>query len=268
MTAGIPRRRRRSRRALVTGMVTLAMMLGTGVALAASAQAAVAAVVHTDSGVPVRVHSGPHLGSPGVGAAADGTTVSISCQITGDAVTGKYGRTTLWDKIGSGYISDSYVFTGSDGRVAPICSGGGRPPATGCSTTGLHDPRSCAQAVAWAKAHITSSSHAAYVNACDHLAGLAYGFAHSGSTTAFVHWESIPARYRHSGDRNVPPGGLAFFRTRSGFGHVMIATGVGQFASNDIHGRGTYTYTTISEITRRWGAAYLGWAQPWFQANH
>jgi len=48
----------------------------------------------------------------------------------------------------------------------------------------------------------------------------------------------------------------------------MIATAPGQFASNDIHGRGTYTYTTISEITSRWGATYLGWAQPWFKANH
>lgn len=72
-------------------------------------------------------------------------------------------------------------------------------------------------------------------------------------------------RRRHS--RSVPTGALAFFSTSSA-GHVMISVGNGQFISNDIHGNGSYTYTTISQIEKGWGSHYLGWSQPWFQYNH
>jgi hypothetical protein len=34
----------------------------------------------------------------------------------------QFSTTTLWDKIGAGYVSDAYVSTGSDGRVAPDCT--------------------------------------------------------------------------------------------------------------------------------------------------
>lgn len=141
------------------------------------------------------------------------------------------------------------------------------PRAQACSIAGLGDPNTCAQAVTWAKNHITTAYHADYVNACDHLVGLAYGFPHSGSVTAIAHWNAIPGGYKHAGDRSVPAGGLAFFSTSSS-GHVMISIGGGEFVSNDIHGSGTYTKTTIAQIENSWGSHYLGWAQPWFQYNH
>jgi cell wall-associated NlpC family hydrolase len=141
------------------------------------------------------------------------------------------------------------------------------PSATSCATTGLGDPHGCAQAVSWARAHISTRDNPDYYRRCDHVVGLAYGFAASGSTTAYHHWLAIPGRYRHPGDTSVPAGGLAFF-SDGGAGHVMISVGGGRFASNDIHGAGTYTYTTIAEIEHTWGQHYLGWAQPWFQANH
>jgi cell wall-associated NlpC family hydrolase len=100
------------------------------------------------------------------------------------------------------------------------------------------------------------------------VVGLAYGFSASGSTTAYAHWNAIPSQYKYAGVTTVPAGGLAFFSSGSGAGHVMLSTGGGQFASSDIHGNGTYSYTTISEIENTWGEHYLGWAQPWFQANH
>ena len=56
-----------------------------------------------------------------VGSVADGATVRISCQRTGQSIRGTYGTSTLWDYIGSGYVSDAYGSTGSDGRVAPTC---------------------------------------------------------------------------------------------------------------------------------------------------
>lgn len=82
----------------------------------------VTGVVHTDSGASVNVRSGPGTSYSIVGSVADGTTVTIQCQVRGETVTGKYGTSNLWDKIGNGkYISDTYVYTGSDGQVAPTC---------------------------------------------------------------------------------------------------------------------------------------------------
>ena len=74
------------------------------------------------AGSPLTVRSGPSTSSTAVGTVADGATVTISCQTTGTSVTGTFGTSTIWDRIGSGrYIADAYVYTGSDGRVAPAC---------------------------------------------------------------------------------------------------------------------------------------------------
>jgi len=135
-----------------------------------------------------------------------------------------------------------------------------------CSASGLGDPNTCAQAVSWAKSHETTTYHADYYDRCDHVVGLAYGWSASGSTTAYSHWLAVPSAYKHAGDRNVPAGGLAFFG--GGAGHVMISIGGGQFVSSDIGGNGTLTVTTIATIENNWGKPYLGWTQPWFQANH
>ncbi len=138
--------------------------------------------------------------------------------------------------------------------------------SSSCSISGTGDPKTCSQAVAWAKAHVHSGYQDGYYNLCDHLVGLAYGFSHSGSTTAYNHWTAIPGSFKHPGSTSVPAGGLAFFS--GGSGHVMISIGGGKFISNDIHGNGSYTETTIAEIKSKWGKPYLGWSQPWFQANH
>ncbi|KQZ90633.1 hypothetical protein ASD62_16420 [Phycicoccus sp. Root563] len=143
------------------------------------------------------------------------------------------------------------------------------PEGTVTCVNSFGNPNTCAEAVTWAKNHRTGpdNPNPAYTNMCDHIAGLEYGWAHSGSTTAYVHWTQIPSTRRYPGDRTVPAGGLAFF-SNGGAGHVMISIGGGTFVSNDIHGNGTLTNTTIAEIENKWGAHYLGWAQPWFQANH
>lgn len=75
------------------------------------------------AGAPLTVRSGPGTSysevSPSV---ADGAVVTISCQVVGQSVTGTYGTSRLWDRIGSGrYIADAYVYTGSDGQAAPNC---------------------------------------------------------------------------------------------------------------------------------------------------
>ncbi|QWF80306.1 hypothetical protein [Amycolatopsis sp. CA-230715] len=141
------------------------------------------------------------------------------------------------------------------------------PSAAGCSTSGTGDSRTCAQAVAWAKAHVHTSNNPDYYRYCDRINAWAYGFSASGSATAYVHWTQIPASHKHAGATSVPAGGLAFF-SNGGAGHTMISIGGGKFLSNDIHGNGSYTQTTIAEIKSKWGQHYLGWAQPWFKVNH
>lgn len=73
------------------------------------------------SGAALTVRSGPGTGYAAVGSVADGAKVSIGCQRRGESITGTYGTTDLWDHIGSGYVSDAYVYTGADGQVAPTC---------------------------------------------------------------------------------------------------------------------------------------------------
>ncbi|MBI2396066.1 MAG: peptidoglycan DD-metalloendopeptidase family protein [Deltaproteobacteria bacterium] len=77
--------------------------------------------VDTPSGVALTIRSGPGTGYKAIGSVADGARVTIRCQQVGSRVTGTFGTTTLWDKIGTGYVSDAYVYTGKDGRVAPDC---------------------------------------------------------------------------------------------------------------------------------------------------
>jgi len=82
--------------------------------------AGVSGTVNT-TGLPLTVRSGASTGATAVGSVADGAKVNITCQKNGTQVTGTYGTTTLWDFIGSGYVSDAYISTGSDGQVAPTC---------------------------------------------------------------------------------------------------------------------------------------------------
>ena len=74
------------------------------------------------NGTPLTVRSGPGTSHKAVGQVADGAQVTIYCQTQGSTVTGTFGTSNLWDRIGSGrYVADVYVYTGSDGRVAPDC---------------------------------------------------------------------------------------------------------------------------------------------------
>jgi len=73
------------------------------------------------AGAPLTIRAGTSTSTASIGSVADGTYVSIHCQAHGQTISGTYGTTNLWDKIGTGYVSDAYVATGSDGQVAPTC---------------------------------------------------------------------------------------------------------------------------------------------------
>jgi hypothetical protein len=73
------------------------------------------------AGSPLTVRSGPGTSYASVGTVADGARVTIQCQTTGTTVTGTYGTSSIWDRIGSGrFISDAYVYTGYDGFIPGV----------------------------------------------------------------------------------------------------------------------------------------------------
>lgn len=73
-------------------------------------------------GVPLTMRSGPGTGYPPVGSLPEGTTVTILCQARGTTETGPYGPTDLWDKLDNhNYVSDAWVYTGTNDMVAPLC---------------------------------------------------------------------------------------------------------------------------------------------------
>ena len=85
-----------------------------------------AAEVRTDNGLAVAGRKGPRTAAAKVNAYRNGDKVKIVCQKRGERVTGKFGTSNLWDLIAIGngrgvYVTDTYVYTGSDGRVAPDC---------------------------------------------------------------------------------------------------------------------------------------------------
>lgn len=74
------------------------------------------------AGAPLTVRSGPGTNYSSVGTVANGATVTIQCYSRGTTVTGTYGTSNIWNRIGSGrFVADVYVYTGSDGPVAPAC---------------------------------------------------------------------------------------------------------------------------------------------------
>lgn len=74
-------------------------------------------------GYRLNVRSGPGTGYAVVRVLPEGSQVVIHCQTPGTRVSGPYGTSSVWDRIGTGqYVSDTYIRTGSDGYVAPRCS--------------------------------------------------------------------------------------------------------------------------------------------------
>jgi len=79
-------------------------------------------VIGPAPGVPMPLTSGVHRPDRIVGNVATGSPVEISCTVRGDAVRNPYGTvSTLWNRVGPGYIPDVYLVTGTDRPVAPQC---------------------------------------------------------------------------------------------------------------------------------------------------
>ncbi|MGH3648757.1 MAG: peptidoglycan DD-metalloendopeptidase family protein [Micromonosporaceae bacterium] len=79
-------------------------------------------IVDTNGGTSLNKRSGPGTGYAVVGSVADGATVSIACSRYGTSHTGRFGTTSLWNKLTDGtWVSDAYLATGSNGPVNGWC---------------------------------------------------------------------------------------------------------------------------------------------------
>jgi surface antigen len=84
--------------------------------------------VDVAAGNTLSVRRKPRSTAKKIRSLKDGKRIVIVCQTNGSQVTGTFGTSRLWDKLKKGgYVSDTYVNTGSDGRVAPECPRGSHP---------------------------------------------------------------------------------------------------------------------------------------------
>lgn len=77
-------------------------------------------------------------GTPSIGCIPDGTTITVDCVLSGQSVTGPYGTENTWDHTSYngqiGYVSDAWVYTGSNNPIAGSCGGNGVAMQPGCLT--------------------------------------------------------------------------------------------------------------------------------------
>ena len=227
-------------RVTVTALIGGTAVVG-GVALPAHASVTAATAtgtVVTDSGAGVTIRSGNATTFGSVGTQPNGA-VTIDCQIYGEPVTGKYGRSLIWDHIpGKGYISDSYVYTGSSGLIAPLCTS---------------NPRAD-NAIAWYSARNGSTAFQGY---CEMAAENSYGKT-AIYASAKANWNDAVARgAAHRGDLNPPKGALVFWDLAAPYGHVGLARGDGYFWATSVNGK-------IGLAKLPYFSYYLGWAWPNF----
>ncbi|MFG3701358.1 peptidoglycan DD-metalloendopeptidase family protein [Micromonospora sp. NPDC047620] len=80
------------------------------------------AVVDANGGGSLTKRSGPGTGYAVLGSVGDGATVTISCSANGTSHTGRYGTTSLWNRLSDGtWVSDAYLWTGVNGAVNGWC---------------------------------------------------------------------------------------------------------------------------------------------------
>jgi surface antigen len=73
-------------------------------------------------GGPYNLRAGPSTDYAVEGSVAGGAGVNIVCTSWGESVSGHYGTSVVWDRLGNGsWVADANVLTGSDRQVARPC---------------------------------------------------------------------------------------------------------------------------------------------------
>jgi len=234
-------RKRLIRRTAITASAVVCVLSGTaGVANAATG------TVNT-AGAPLTVRAAPGSGYDGWTTKADGASVTILCQTTGSSVTGTYGTSNIWDMISNGgFVSDAYVYTGSDGTVAHACARAGSPPRA--------NPRGQDAAISYEFARLGSTAEEGW---CMRFQAQAYGWSASGFSTAEVGGDWMVSHgYMHTS--GIPPrGALVWYHNSSGTGHIVVSLGEGMVVGSSVPnkiGVDGYQYRT----------GYRGWSIPYF----
>jgi hypothetical protein len=80
----------------------------------------------------LNVRSAPNTSSSIVGRVANGSRVTLDCWVSGQTVSGNWGATSLWPRSSVGYLSDGFVYTGTNGPAAgePQCGTSTPAPAS------------------------------------------------------------------------------------------------------------------------------------------
>ncbi|MDQ3579838.1 MAG: peptidoglycan DD-metalloendopeptidase family protein, partial [Actinomycetota bacterium] len=79
-------------------------------------------IVDTNGGGVANKRTGPGTGYGLAGTVNDGTTVNVSCSSNGTTHTGRWGTTSLWNRLSDGtWVTDAYMWTGVAGPVNGYC---------------------------------------------------------------------------------------------------------------------------------------------------
>jgi hypothetical protein len=174
--------------------------------------------------------SGPSTGNKIVKTYNKGTDIKISCQTTGDSVSGN----NLWDKTQDGcYVSDYYVKTGTNGMVAGQCGstgGGGGGGSGGGSSLGGKISRKeiMARGQYWVNKHIPYSMNRQapdqqgrkYRTDCSGFVSMALHASSPGYSTVTLGQIATPIKYS-----NIKAGdlvGTLAAGTGGKYGHVVL----------------------------------------------
>lgn len=228
-------RRSRPVAALLMIIVTVITSLGIGLVAPRTAMAGVfTGRVDTGSSLPLNVRQGPSTGTAVLRTLPNGSAVGLNCYVHGQAVNGRWGVTDIWDQIdGGGWVSDGFVYTGSNNPVVPPCGSNSKAD----------------RAVAWANSMVGATGYDGW---CERFVENAYGTS-GRYGSALANFNAQQAAGRISTSTNVPAGALAFFRNPydGGYGHVEISRGDGSFVS---------TAATVRVVGFSYGGTFLGWS--------
>lgn len=79
-------------------------------------------VIDANGGGVVNRRSGPGTGYGIVGTVSDGATVSVACSANGTTHSGRWGTTSLWNRLTDGtWVTDAFMWTGVNGPVNGWC---------------------------------------------------------------------------------------------------------------------------------------------------
>ncbi|HEY0639218.1 MAG TPA: hypothetical protein VGD67_16325 [Pseudonocardiaceae bacterium] len=79
-------------------------------------------IIDGNGGTVVNKRTGPGTGYGLAGTVNDGTRVTISCSANGTTHTGRWGSTSLWNRLSDGtWVTDAFMWTGLNGPVAGYC---------------------------------------------------------------------------------------------------------------------------------------------------